>query len=89
MTPGSTAPVSVTVASVPLGAGGGLLPGDMVQHAITLVNTANERRHGLRISIAPGRAAHFDQVIDAGGGSIAIPNPLTLHGPVRWRRPRP
>lgn len=78
VTAASTAPVEVTVTSTPITRSPPLLPGDLVQHVITLTNTAAEPRHGLHLDILAGRGSRFDQVIDAGGGAVSTPNPTRL-----------
>jgi hypothetical protein len=77
---GSTAPVGLTISSVATSGAGanGLEPGAIVQHTITLQNTVAARRPYVRFVVNAGRSAHFDQILDAGGGSAALLSPTTL-----------
>jgi uncharacterized repeat protein (TIGR01451 family) len=78
VTAASTAPVEITVTSTPITRPPPLQRGDIVQYVITLRNTVAETRNGLSIHVSAGRAARFDQIIDAGGGNATLTSPQTL-----------
>ncbi len=66
--PAGTAPVNVTVVSIP--ARDPLQRSDAFDHAITLTNTVAEQRLGINLQVDWGWASDLDTMIDAAGGAV-------------------
>lgn len=75
VTASSSAPIDMVIASVDVN-GPPLEADDLIEHTITLTNTANETRSSVRVGnqsgnpISTGNFSTFDSVVDADGGTV-------------------
>lgn len=78
VTPAQNLPVNVNITSVPVApAAEPLMSGDLIEHTITIENTAAFEQV-VRFTTSAGQDAAFDSVVDDAGGEFNITNPVNF-----------